>query len=348
MWWKIGGAGAALLLVLGVASHGVGLSGLPGSDLREAYRRPEAIPFPEKNPYRAEKAELGRKLFFDSILSGARDRSCASCHNPETAWADGQARASDRNGRAMARRTPTLLNLAWQERLGWEGQFPTLERVAFTPITSERMMNLPEAEVLRRLSADPDYARAFAAAFPGPEVTRERVEAALATFERLAVSAPAPFDRWIAGDPNALGVEARRGFALFTGKADCAACHSGWAFSDGSFHDIGSASGEDIGRGRLFPTSPALRYAFKVPGLRQVAERAPYMHDGSVPTLEAVIDLYDRGGIERPSRSRHIRPLKLSPGEKADLVAFLKSLTSEPRAHLADGEFSPMAPSLAP
>src|SRR6185312_13125648 len=109
----------------------------------------------------------------------------------------------------------------------------------------------------------------------------------------------------------------------------CSSCHSGWAFTDGSFHDIGTAQGKDIGRGRLFPTSKKLKYAFKTPTLRDVARRAPYMHDGSVPTLEAVIDLYNRGGIDRPSRSELIKPLNLSQVEKADLIAFLRTLTSD-------------------
>ncbi len=129
-----------------------------------------------------------------------------------------------------------------------------------------------------------------------------KVEMALATFERSIVSTEAPFDRWLNGDDSAIDAAAKRGFALFNGKANCAACHSGWAFTDASFHDIGTAHDDDIGRGRLFPSSAALKYAFKTPTLRDVAHRAPYMHDGSVPTLEAVIDLYDRGGIDRPSR----------------------------------------------
>jgi cytochrome c peroxidase len=118
---------------------------------------------------------------------------------------------------------------------------------------------------------------------------------------------------------------------LFNGKAHCASCHSGWAFTDASFHDIGTAKHDDIGRGLLFPSSVKLRYAFKTPTLRDVARRAPYMHDGSVATLGAVIDLYDRGGIERPSRSDLIVPLGLSKDEKADLIAFLQTLngTSE-------------------
>ncbi|WP_336491652.1 cytochrome-c peroxidase [Methylobacterium nigriterrae] len=359
MTWKVGGALALLLVLVGVAgSAAVGPMAERAHPEREhperehperetwrrAYRVPAEIPFPEDNPYSLVKAELGRRLFFDPILSGDRSRACVSCHLPDLAWADGRARALSRGASGMELRTPTLLNLAWQERLGWDGKFRDLESVAFLPITAAGNMNLPVAEALRRLSADPEYARAFADAFPDPAVTRDRVEDALATFERLIVSGPAPFDRWIAGDAGAIDAAARRGFDLFNGKAHCAACHSGWSFTDGSFHDIGTAAGEDIGRGRFFPNSPALRYAFKTPGLRAVAVRAPYMHDGSVATLEAVIDLYDRGGIDRPSRSADIRPLGLSRDEKSDLVAFLRSLTPESTAVPATGALTSVPP----
>ncbi len=173
----------------------------------------------------------------------------------------------------------------------------------------------------------------FAAAFGTPEVTRRRVEMALATYQRTIVAGVAPFDRWIDHDDAAIGPAAKRGFALFNGQAGCAACHSGPSFTDGSFHDVGSAQGGDLGRGALFPGRVSARYAFKVPTLRDVAKRAPYMHDGSIPTLETVVELYDRGGIQRPSRSSLIRPLGLGKREKSDLVAFLRTLSgAEPDA----------------
>jgi cytochrome c peroxidase len=154
---------------------------------------------------------------------------------------------------------------------------------------------------------------------------------AISTYERSIVPTQAPFDRWVAGDDDVIDASPKRGFAIFNGKGRCAECHSGWAFTDGSFHDIGVAKDDDIGCGRLFPTSVKLRHAFKTPTLRDVTLRAPYMHDGSVPTLEAVIDLYNIGGIERPSRSELIKPLGLTAQEKADLLAFLETLTSKPQ-----------------
>jgi cytochrome c peroxidase len=194
-----------------------------------------------------------------------------------------------------------------------------------------RQYEPPEPVLLERLSAIPGYAAAFDAAFGKGDITRRKVELALATYERSIVSGDAPFDHWIKGDEAAISAAAKRGFDLFNGKAHCASCHSGWTFTDASFHDIGTAKSDDIGRGRLFPSSVKLRYAFKTPTLRDVERRAPYMHDGSIATLEAVIDLYDRGGIERPSRSDLIAPLGLSKDEKAELIALLKTLngTSE-------------------
>ena len=327
MAWKVGAAVSAALAA-GIAGSVAQQAQSPQrAAWRAEYRAPETIPFPEENPYSRAKAELGRRLFFDPVLSDDRTRSCASCHQPDLAWTDGRRRARGRTGGDLEFHTPSLLNLAWQEgRFGWDGKFRDLETVAFGPISAPGNMNLSAEEAARRLAADPGYTAAFAGAFPDPEVTRERIEAALATFERLIVSAPAPFDAWVAGDERAIPEAAKRGFDLFNGRANCAACHSGWSFSDGSFHDIGVGRGEDLGRGRFVPNSLALRYAFKTPGLRELRGRAHFMHDGSLDSLAAVIDLYDRGGIDRPSRSREIRPLNLSAAEKADLLAFLDTL----------------------
>ena len=303
----------------------------------ESYRIPEPIVAPPETPLSGQQAELGRRLFFDQRLSGPHSHSCATCHNPSLSWGDGQARATGVNGATLPLRSPTLLTVVWQERFGWDGKFKDLESVSLAPLANHLNMGLSEDELLRRLEATPTYVNAFAQAFEDGQISRNNVAAALAAFQRTIKPGEAPFDRWLAGDEAALSPEAKRGFTLFTGKAGCAGCHSGWTFSDGSFHDIGSASGPDIGRGRLFPTSVKLRYAFKTPTLRDVARRAPYMHDGSVPTLEAVLDLYDRGGIDRPSRSPEIRPLSLTAEEKAALLAFLNNLTAEDHLSITSG-----------
>ena len=309
----------------------------PGSlaDSRASYRRPPAIPFPDSNPFSKAKSALGEKLFFDPLLSGSRSRSCATCHNPSLSWADGLPRAIGERQVNMGLRSPSLIDVAFSEQLGWDGKFEDLESVAFGPIANPANMNLTEPELIARLSAIPGYIEAFELAFGERAVTRRKIELALATFERTIVAGESPFDRWIMGDETAIGVAAKRGFQIFNGKAHCSACHSGPAFTDGSFHDIGTAKKDDLGRGRLFPTSEKLRYAFKTPTLRDVARRGPYMHDGSVATLENVIALYDKGGIDRPSRSQLIKPLSLTADEKEDLMAFLQTLSdSSPSAKI--------------
>jgi cytochrome c peroxidase len=303
------------------------------ADSRATYQRPGEIPNPEDNPPTAAKAELGKLLFFDPLLSGSRTRSCASCHNPGLSWADGLPRAVGEGQKHLALRTPTLLAAAFMPRLGWDGKFRDIETVTFGPLLSPANMNIVETQLIERLSAIPGYVEAFRAAFGSSEITRRHVELAVAAFQRSIDSGETPFDRWVAGDEQAIDAAAKRGFMLFNGKARCSGCHNGYALSDGSFHDIGSAHGADIGRGRLFPNSVKLQYAFKTPTLRDVMRRAPYMHDGSVAAMEAVIDLYDRGGIDRPSRSPLITPLGLSAPEKADLIAFLHTLSSPPKPY---------------
>ncbi len=302
------------------------------AELMQLYQRPEGIPFPPANPYSETKDKLGRLLFFDPILSGPRSVSCASCHNPGLAWTDG--RKLSLGAGQMQLHTPTLLDIAWVPVLGWDGKYPSLESVAFGPLLSRLNMNNTEPEIISRLTKIPGYVQAFAQAFPGEkpdqQITRPHIEQALATFERTILATRAPFDRWIAGDESAMSEAAKRGFVLFNGKAACADCHQGPSFTDFSFHDIGVAGEDDIGRGRLFPTGVKLQHAFKVPTLRDVARRAPYMHDGSLPTLEAVVDEYNTGGIERPSRSSLIHPLGLTEDEKRDLIAFLNTLTGDP------------------
>jgi cytochrome c peroxidase len=321
----------SLAVLLGAEGSIFGASEFGLHGLRQHYRRPAEIPYPKDDPYSRAKYELGRTLFFDPILSGAKLRSCSTCHNPGLSWADGQPRAIGENQQPLASglRTPTLLNVAWTPKLGWDGHFRDLEGVAISPITAPDNMNLPESTLIERLAAIPGYVNAFNAAFGKGDIDRHKIEQALATFERSIVSDEAPFDRWIRGDEAAIDASAKRGFALFNGKGNCAACHSGWAFTDGSFHDIGVAHDNDIGRGRLFPTSVKLQYAFKTPTLRDVARRRPYMHDGSLATLGDVIDLYNRGGIERPSRDDEIHQLNLPQGDKADLIAFLQALSAK-------------------
>jgi cytochrome c peroxidase len=192
-------------------------------------------------------------------------------------------------------------------------------------------MNAPLSEVVARLDAIAGYSEGFARAFPGQGLTEETILTAIATYERTVVSGWSAFDRWVEGDEDAISAQAKRGFALFNGKAHCVDCHMGWNMTDNQFHDIGLMT-EDIGRGELEPDNPLAQYAFKTPGLRNITHRSPYGHNGSVYDLETIIRHYMTGGIQRPSLSPLMRPFELSDAEMADLLAFLETLTADEAA----------------
>jgi len=161
-----------------------------------------------------------------------------------------------------------------------------------------------------------------------PLLGSNTLQQAIATYERTVVSQRAPFDDWIDGNEKAVSEEAKRGFALFNAKAQCSSCHEGWNFTNDGFQDVGLPS-DDVGRGKFMPNVIKMQHAFKTPGLREISRRNPYMHDGSLATLEQVVEHYDKGGVDRPSRSDLMKPLGLTPQEKSDLVTFLKTLTSD-------------------
>ena len=305
------------------------------AQVKAKYRRPENVPFPRSNPYTVEKAALGKKLYFDTRLSAANILSCGSCHSPAYGWGDGQPTGVGHGMKKLGRRSPTIVNAAFGQIFMWDGRAATLEEQALGPIQANVEMNLPIEKLLEKLRGIHEYGPLFEAVFPGKGITPETIAKAIATYERTVVSGRAPFDTWIEGDENAISEKAKRGFVLFNTKAACMECHSGWNFTDDSFHDIGLAS-TDIGRAKILPGVETMIHAFKTPGLREITLRGPYMHDGSVPTLEAVMDHYDQGGIARVSRSPLMKPLGLSKQEKADLVAFMHTLTSD------------MAPTAAP
>jgi cytochrome c peroxidase len=300
----------------------------PIQEMKAAYRRPASIPFPPDNPYTLEKLSLGKKLFFDTRLSAANLLSCASCHSPAYGWGDGQPKGVGAGMRQLGRRSPSIVNAAFGEVFMWDGRAPSLEVQALGPIASDAEMNLPIDKLIEKLKGISGYAPLFQAAFPSEGIAPASVAKAIATYERTVVSGTAPFDTWIEGNEAAISEGAKRGFMLFNTKAGCAKCHSGWSFSDDSFHDTGLADA-DVGRGKFLPGVIKMAHAFKTPGLREAARRAPYMHDGSVPNLGAVVAHYNSGGIDRQSRSDEIRPLGLSTQEADDLVAFMLTLTSE-------------------
>ncbi len=307
-----------------------------GADaLREPFRRPTTIPAPPENPLTDAKVILGKTLFFDPLLSGSGTVSCATCHSPLIGWTDRVAKPLNDVGVPMERRTPPTVNLAFGDTFLWDGRSENLDTQATGPMSNPGIMNLPPGEMVRRLGAIAGYRALFAAAFPGEAISPATMARAIAAFERSVVSAPAPFDAWVAGDEGAIPEGAKRGFGLFIGKAACVKCHEGWNFTGGSFHDIGLLDTSDPGRARQVPGVVKLQHAFKTPTLRDVAIRPPYMHDGSLKTLAQVIDFYDTGGVVRPSKAGDVRPLGLSAGEKRDLVDFLLTLTGRPEPFVA-------------
>ena len=308
---------------------------VPIQQIKERFRRPSSIPFPSNNPYTLEKVNLGKKLFFDTRLSAANSISCASCHNPSFGWGDGQPKGIGHGMRQLARRSPTIVNAAFGPIFMWDGRATSLEAQALGPIAAEVEMNMPIDLLIQKIRGIAGYFPLFQAAFPNEGLAPASIAKAIATYERTVVSAPAPFDAWIEGDEKAISEQAKRGFRLFNTKGACTKCHSGWNFTDDSFHDTGLAS-PDIGRGKFLPDVVKMGQAFKTPGLREISRRGPFMHDGSLPTLETVMDHYNKGGFDRPSRSEEIKPLNLSQQEQDDIIAFMGTLTSD------------MAPTTAP
>jgi cytochrome c peroxidase len=297
--------------------------------LKASFRRPATVPFPADNPFSEKKRALGEALFHDKRLSVDGSLACASCHERGKGLADGKAQGRGVPGRPLKRHTPTLWNLAGASPVFWDGRARSLEEQVAGPIESPDEMAQPMSAVVTRLNIDPAVVRAFADAFPeAPRVDAVNLAKAIAVYERTFVSPPTRFDRWVEGDEQALSKNEIAGFALFTGKAKCASCHSGFAFTDYAFHDIG-LPGDDRGRGAVLRLEAA-DHAFKTPGLREIGRSAPYMHDGSLATLDDVLRHYAGGVVERPTVSSDLaRGLQLSDAERADLIAFLGTLTSE-------------------
>ncbi len=298
--------------------------------MKAEYRRP-----PPRVAENAALVDLGRALFFDPVISASGKTACAACHRPDFGWATNEARSAGDSGRLLQRKAQTLLGIGHaRPPFDWDGRHATLEAQAVSSIgTGSMSMFATPSEVrvddiVARLQKSESYVTKFAKAMPGQPINLDTVVIALAAFERTIEPGEAPFDRWIAGNETAIPDAAKRGFVLFHTEAACSGCHIGWRFTDDAFHDIGTAT-TDRGRGRELKDDPKMQFAFKTPTLRSVALRAPYMHDGSRATLRDVLDLYVKGGIDRPSRSPMINPFDLTEDERSDLVAFLETLTGE-------------------
>jgi cytochrome c peroxidase len=285
---------------------------------------------PWDNPLTADRVSLGRRLFFDKRLSRDGRVACASCHQPRHAFADRRPIAIGIGGRTGRRNVPSIVNRAYARVLFWDGRMAALEEQALAPLTSPAELGSTIEEIVDRLAADAGYVASFQRAFGDASITGARMAQALASFERTLLSGDSAVDRYeTGGRKDALSPAAARGLGLFRGKARCHICHDGALFSDGRFHNTGvSWARLPIDLGRFEVTgAEADRGAFRTPSLRDVSRTAPYMHDGSFRTLPDVVAFYDRGGNRNPNLDGVIQPLRLTGGERRDLVAFLEALT---------------------
>jgi cytochrome c peroxidase len=270
------------------------------------------MPVPQANPLTRDKVTLGRRLFFDKRLSRDGTLACASCHDPKLAFSDGRTVARGINGAQATRNAPALINRGYGSSFFWDGRAKSLEQQALEPILNPKELALTEAELERRTKLKP------------AEVT-----AALGSFVRTIRSGDSRFDRYTAGQPNALSNLEKAGLAVFRGKGNCGTCHPGPNFTDEQFHNTGVAW-----RDGALADAGAGKGRFKTPTLREVARTAPYMHDGSLATLEDVVEFYSQGGRPNPNLDPEIRPRNFTAEEKRALLAFLQALTGRVREGL--------------
>ena len=279
------------------------------------------VSHPKDNPSTAEKISLGQQLYFDGRLSADNKVSCASCHDPAKGFSNGEQFATGVEGQKGGRNSPTIINAAYGKLQFWDGRAKSLEDQAMGPVQNPIEMKMSLDDVVKKLNAIEGYKKQFQQVF-GTDVTSDGMAKAIAAYERTVLSGDAPFDKFKAGDKAALSESAARGLKLFTGKANCTACHAGASFTDNSFHNVG-VPGSDEGRAAINKSSGD-KGAFKTPTLREIARSAPYMHDGSMKTLEEVVAHYNKGGTPHPQLDEELFPLKLTDAEAADLVTFLK------------------------
>jgi len=332
------------------------------------------IPMPSDNPQTPEKIALGKRLFEDKRFSADGTVSCATCHDPQKAFADGLATSEGIKKLKGTRNAPTVVNAAYYDSQFWDGRRSSLEEQSKDPLINPIEHGLPShGPILETIRGDGSYPSQFKSVFgvAPQQITIDHVAKAIASFERNVISGDSPFDRFLyGGDKTALSESAIRGLEIYRTKGRCQDCHTigqtNATFTDNKFHNLGvgfkrlesraiqianafrkaKQEGKDIDKavlgdqeiselGRFVVTlRPSDIGAFKTSTLRNIAVTAPYMHDGSIQTLEEVIELYNRGGESNPFLDSGIRPLNLTDQEKADLLAFLKSLTSPQFANI--------------
>lgn len=283
------------------------------------------VPVPETNPVTPEKVELGRQLFGDTRLSRDGTIACTSCHDPARAFTRAEAVSPGVDGRRGRRNSPTVLNRAWGRTFFWDGRAATLEQQVLMPVEDPNEMDLPLAEAARRVGLS------------SGEIAR-----ALATYIRSLMSGDSAFDRYVNGDRAALSLEEQKGLRLFRGRGNCTVCHVGPNFTDERLHNTGVAwapgGDRSSSEGTFLDEGGAAisgrlseRGAFKTPTLREVVRTSPYMHDGSLATLEDVVAFYSRGGRPNPNLDPDMQPLEFSPDDQRALVAFLMTLNAGDR-----------------
>ena len=309
---------------------------------------------PASNPLTRSKVELGKQLYFDQRVSLNGTVSCATCHNPEKGWTDNAKTSAGIDGQLGGRNAPTVLNTVYGKTMFWDGRAPSLEGQSQGPIQNPIEMGKQSyKEIIQRLRTISGYNEQFQKVF-GTEVTLDGFAKAVAAFERVAaLSGNSKYDQYNGGAMGALSASEKRGMVLFglrlspddefktdvvLQKAKCTHCHGGFNFTDEQFHNLGIGWVEtenkfaDLGRFAIEPIgakNPASYGAFKTPTVRDAARTGPYMHDGSLTTLEAVVEHYDKGGIANPALDKDMKKLDLTKPEKADVVAFMKALTGE-------------------
>lgn len=290
-----------------------------------------AVRYPADNPYSPAKAELGKLLYFDTRLSADNSVSCASCHHPDHAFTDGKPVSSGIKSQKGGRSAPSVINRAYGQLQFWDGRAKSLEDQAGGPMQNPIEMGNTHGGVVKTVSSITGYRPLFKAAFGSDEINIDLITKAIATYERTVLSGNSPYDRYKAGNKKAMTEAQVRGMNVYFDKAKCDQCHEGVNFTLNSFHNLGVGSDKpnpDAGRFDV-TKDPRDWGAFKTPGLRDIARTAPYMHDGSLATLEEVVEYYDKGGIPNKNLDERMKPLKLTAQEKKDLVEFLKALNGE-------------------
>lgn len=294
------------------------------------------IIWPKDNPYSREKVELGRALFYDPRLSSDGTISCASCHELPSGFADKGPVSTGVEGRKGNRNSPSIINSAYLKKLFWDGRAGSLEEQCHGPLSNPLEMTLASSphealhDTCQRIGKIEGYKPLFKAAFGDENCSMDHISKAIATFERSVVSGNSRYDHYLAGDKTALTAQELEGWKVFN-KSNCGGCHAGKLFTDGKFYNIGvGIDNPELDLGAYSITKNQKDWgSFKAPTLREVSRSAPYMHDGSMATLEEVVEYYNKGCTHNKNLDVLIRPLNLTEEEKAALVAYMKALNGE-------------------